>query len=305
MSPQDRTLITDRLRLQPLDVADAASLHPIYHHPDAMRFWDTPPHATVAETRAMIDHMVHARSCWWTIRLRKEERAIGVVGYLGNPGVPGMGYILHPAAWGQGLMSEAVRAALDYGFDVLDLDRVELWIAQENRASRRLAERVGFTCRGRFRQKYHHEATSHEKMVYGLYRHEWRPSHPPHRTQIYALQPILNVPDVQATVAFYRDVLGFSIDFLYGDPPTHAAVSWAEWTAEGARIQFSQTDAATAPASQAALYLFAGPDVDTLYQHYRSRGVPIEREIDTHPWGMREFAVKDCNGTLLRFGTPA
>ena len=65
-------------------------------------------------------------------------------------------------------MAEAVRAALDYGFANLGIDRVELWIAEDNLRSLRLAERLGFTYRGRFRQKYRHDPDSHEKRVYSL-----------------------------------------------------------------------------------------------------------------------------------------
>jgi uncharacterized glyoxalase superfamily protein PhnB len=53
-----------------------------------------------------------------------------------------------------------------------------------------------------------------------------------------------------------------------------------------------------------ALYICVGPNVDKLCESYRANGVQIERPLTSHPWGMREFAVKDCNGYLLRFGTP-
>ena len=306
---KNHLLVTDRLILRPLAVVDAGALFETYSHPEAMRFWDTPPHADDAVTRAMIERALHPNACWWAICLKDRPVTIGNVGYLGNLGVPGMGYILHPAYWRQGYMIEAVTAALDYGFEHLGLDRVELWINDDNLASQRLAEKVGFTRRGRFRQKYHHHAASHEKLVYGLYVNEWRqPVNQPNTSppdHFYGLQPILAVPDVKATVEYYRDKLGFTLDFLYGDPPTHGAVSRGEWTTECVRIQLTQASDSTANGSSGALSIFMGPDIDELCERYRANGVPIEREPATQPWGMREFAIRDCNGYLLRFGTPA
>lgn len=311
MPTPDRTLTTERLILRPLHVDDAAELHPIYSDAETMRFWDHPRHADIAKTRAVIAREIEPVSaCWWTLR-RKDHAsiadgaAIGMVGYLGNPGVPGMGYILGREHWSQGYMSEAVRAVLDYGFDYLDLDRVELWIERDNLASRRLAERVGFTYRGCFRQKYAHQAQSHEKMVYGLYRHEWKGGEAAVQ-QIYSMQPILSVADVAATAAYYRDNLGFSISFLYGNPPTHGAVAHQQWTPDGAQIQLSQVEADEAAQRPAvALYFFVGVGIDLLYHQVQNNGVAIVHELGMRPWGMREFAIRDCNGYLLRFGTPA
>jgi RimJ/RimL family protein N-acetyltransferase/uncharacterized glyoxalase superfamily protein PhnB len=291
-------------------VDDAAALHAVYSDDDAMRYWDTPPHATLDDTRACIERELSPdAACWWALSLDAAGPALGVVGYLGNPDVPGMGYILHPHYWRQGYMSEAVRAALDYGFTALGLDRVELWINDDNLPSQRLAASLGFALRGRFRQRYHHHAHAHEKLVYGLHVSEWRdgalatPAHTPPNS-VYSLQPILAVPDVQAAAAFYRDQLEFTVDWTYGDPPTHGSVSLGEWTTQAARIQLSHTDEPFDAATAVALYIFVGPDIDARYARYQERGVTIARELATQPWGMREFAVRDRNGYLLRFGTP-
>lgn len=306
---EQRTFRTDRLTLRPLAASDAADLFSMYAHPEAMRYWDTPPHKDVATTRALLERMIaNPQGCAWAICLAQNDRAIGVVEYLGNPGVPGMGYILHPDYWRQGYTSEAVHAALEYGFSVLGLDRVELWINDENVASQRLAKKVGFIRRGRFQQKYHHHNAVHEKYVYGMYRHEWQQlaGHPPASTpaaRFYSLQPILLVPDVEATARYYCDKLGFSLSFLYGDPPTHGAVARGDWTTEGAQIQFSQRQP-VGPSPAVELYFFVGPQLEQLYADYSAQGVEVVRELATMPWGMREFAIRDCNGYLLRFGTP-
>jgi len=315
----DRTLVTARMELRPLALEDAGRLHSIYSHPDATRHWHTPPHSTIEQTRAMIADELRGSGQQWTIWRRADEaggradwRAVGVAGYLGNPGVPGFGYILRPDDWGQGYMAEAVRAALEYGFTRLGLDRVELWITEDNVRSQRLAQRLGFTLRGRFRQHYPHNAASHENRVYGLHVDEWRamkageqttgPRVPP---PCYRVEPILAVADVRTAAEWYRDRLEFTLDWLYGHPPTHGAVSLRHWTAEGATIQLTHAAAEAGPPPGLALYLHVGPDIDARYDRYVKRGVEIERPLADYPWGMREFSVRDPHGYLLRFGAPA
>jgi RimJ/RimL family protein N-acetyltransferase/catechol 2,3-dioxygenase-like lactoylglutathione lyase family enzyme len=296
---------TARLVLRPLAPEHAAALNHVLADPQAMRYWHEPSHRSVEQTRAMIDAYVSGSERAWAL-VEAGGDAIGIVYYLGNVGAPGMGYILGPRRWGNGFMSEAVQGALAYGFETLGFDRVELWIDNRNLASQRLAERVGFTRRAAFRQKYPHETASHEKLVYGLRVEEWRPGAVAGHLQglrTYSLQPILAVADVRATAEYYRDKLGFQIGFTFGEPPTYAGLWLGEWSATGANIHLSFADPPL-PTHGIALYINVGPGIDELHAAFKARGVGVAGEVAQQPWGMREFAIRDCNGYVLRFGTP-
>jgi RimJ/RimL family protein N-acetyltransferase/catechol 2,3-dioxygenase-like lactoylglutathione lyase family enzyme len=298
---------TERLLLRRLAPGHAGALHEIYADGAAMRFWHEPPHRHEDQTRAMVERFIAGTERAWVLCRKPGEEAIGLVYYLGiNNGHAGLGYILAPRCWGQGLMTEAVRGALGHGFPHLGVDRVELWIDARNLGSQGVAARTGFKRRGVFRQKYPHEAQSHETLVYGLRIDEWRAGstlrNPP-TIEAYSLHPILVVPDVKATAQYYRDMLGFAIAFLDGNPPTYGAVSLGEWAAAGVSVHFSKADAAS-PAG-IALYLNVGPELDRLCEIYRARGVDLVGDVVHQPWGARELALRDCNGYLLRFSTPA
>lgn len=309
MAEMSGVLQTGRLMLRPLTKEDGDDLFDAFRDSETMRFMDSPPHRTAEETVAHLARMISPQSCWWAITTRGTQQVIGFVGYLGNAGVPGMGYFLHRAYWRQGYMMEAVAAALDYGFGHapgLDLDRVELWINDGNLASQRLAEKLGFARQGQFRMRYPHESTAHDKVVYGLYRYQWqaKPKGVAVRPKAcYGLQPILAVADVQATVDFYCNQLDFTVNFLYGDPPNHGAVAWRDWSTDGAVIQLSRQPTATTARKETALFLFVGPEIDRLYATYQRRNVSIVSELQSQPWGIREFTIEDCNGYLLRIGT--
>lgn len=296
-------IATERLLLRPLSVDDAPDLFAVYADVETMRYWPTRPHMTLADTRGEIRQLTAPEGAsYWCVCVRTVHATvpIGVCGFLGNAGVPGAGYILHRDYWRQGYGTEALRAMVAYGFEHLKLDRIELWIDEENLASQRLAQKAGFERRSQFRLKWHNRIASHVMAVYGLYAPV---KSAPAQPVFDRLTPILAVGDVQATAEYYRDALGFAIEFLYGRPATHAAVARGDWTHPSARIQFSHVEGAVDSRAM-ALFISVGPGADALCASWRAAGVEIVSDPQDKPWGMREFSIRDCNGYLLRFATP-
>lgn len=296
-------LETSRLVLSPLAPGDAEALHAFLSDEETMRFWHTPRHASAAETQAEIEAMcARPGAAWWAIRPRGEGPAIGFVGYHSVAAAPaGFGYLLGRGHWRRGFATEAARAALAHGFGPLSLERVELWTHERNLASRGLAEKLGFSRRSAFGQAYPGTGPA-ETIVYGVTAQEWRgePGAARAPAWIAGLEPVLLVRDVAATAAFYCEKLGFRVAHAAGDPPVFAVISREEWSFRGARIQLARGEGAAGP-----LYVRVGGDIDALCAELRARGAAIRSGPETQPWRMREFSVEDCNGVLLRFGTPA
>ncbi|MFG1422780.1 GNAT family N-acetyltransferase [Roseixanthobacter liquoris] len=298
------SLSTRRLLLRPLAAKDAEALHRAYGDPHVMRHWHTPPHDTLAQTRALLEG-IGAGSAWVLVPHGGEE-AVGLVYFLSGKGIAGLGYILARAAWGQGFMPEAVERVVAYGFEALGLDGIELWIHAANPASRRVAEKTGFARRGAFPQKFAHAPAAHETLVYGLKRTEWAgaAAGPDAPAEAYGLTPVLAVRDVAATAAFYRDMLGFRIEFLEGDPPVYGGVAFATFAATGARLHLTHREAPP-PVEGLSLRILVDGSIDCLHERFAARGVAIAAPLTQQPWGAREFAVRDNNGYVLMFTTPA
>ena len=72
-----------------------------------------------------------------------------------------------PAARGRGVAVAAVDAACRWAFDVLAVERVELFHAVENGASRRVAEKAGFTLEGRLRRSFRYgDGVKHDELLW-------------------------------------------------------------------------------------------------------------------------------------------
>ena len=108
---------------------------------------------------------------------------------------------------------------------------------------------------------------------------------------------ILPVADVAASLAYYRDQLGFTVEFTWNDP-----VDYAVLRRGGVSIHLSRRiDAGRPSPKHAVLYAFVH-DADQLYQEYRSKDVAIETPLGTRDYGMKDFDVRDPEGYLLTFG---
>ena len=102
--------------------------------------------------------------------------------------------------------------------------------------------------------------------------------------------PVLHVPDVSATAAFYRDLLGFTWDF--GDD-TYAVV-WRDNSA----IHFVRDED-----GPRGVHLFQWvKNVDAYYREIVDRGAKVAAEPADQPHGLRELAVRDINGVRIVFG---
>lgn len=84
------------------------------------------------------------------------------------------GYILHdPVARGKGFVPEAVNLFTNYIFRFMNIFRVQLQIETENMASRRVAEKCGFTLEGTLRQVIIVESKPVDMLMYSITRDEW------------------------------------------------------------------------------------------------------------------------------------
>lgn len=113
---------------------------------------------------------------------------------------------------------------------------------------------------------------------------------------LQALVPMLRVPDVPAAAAWYSDMLGFT-------SCTDGSDGWALLERDGIELMLSAFNAQEGDAASrftGSLYLHCD-DVDDWWLRLKER-VRICYPIEDFAYGMREFAIYDSDGFLIRFG---
>ena len=145
-APRD-PIRTARLLLRRARPEDLDDLHAIMSDPRAMRYWSTPEHETIAETRRCLDVLCGAPGNGaddWMIEL--DGRAIGKAGAWAPPEV---GFLLHPDRWGRGYAFEALSALIPILFARHAVPALTAEADPRNAASLALLARLGFRETGR------------------------------------------------------------------------------------------------------------------------------------------------------------
>lgn len=143
-------LQTDRLLLREFVLDDLEAFFRLVSDPDVTRYTGdggkTLEEARIGlQERLFQDYRKHGYGRWAVV-YQSTGKVIGFAGlkYLDDVGEVDLGYRFFKEHWGQGLATEASRAVLAYGFDVLRLQRI-IGIADiDNKASIRVLEKVGF-----------------------------------------------------------------------------------------------------------------------------------------------------------------
>jgi len=116
----------------------------------------------------------------WGILRKGTSELIGTCGYYDwnrTAHRAEIGYDLDPAHWGQGVMIEAMCAVLRYGFEKMELNRIQAIIDSKNARSMRLIKRFGFTEEGVLRQRSYFNGQFRDDVCFSLLKKEWTESH--------------------------------------------------------------------------------------------------------------------------------
>jgi ribosomal-protein-alanine N-acetyltransferase len=174
------TLQTPRLLLRKIRLSDSADIFGYASDPAVARYTTWPPHPTVAATEAFVRELLQRYADGlvspWGIVHRASGKLIGSCGFAYVMAWHGRGeiaYALSHDYWGQGLMPEAVRAVLAFGFETLRLNRIEARCEVENIASERVMQKVGMQLEGVLRQHAQVLGAYRDLKLYSILRDEW------------------------------------------------------------------------------------------------------------------------------------
>ncbi len=178
--------VDDRIELRSLQFTDAEELFALTEaNRYYLRAWLPWLDATnsVADTEKFIEYILAslANNRGLTATICYESSMIGMVGYNQIDRQNRIGYIGYWLAkdyQGKGIMTNSCRAIIDYGFTTLDLNRLVITCATENKSSRAIPNRLGFIHEGTIRDAewLYDRFVNHE--IYALLNRDWRSNHP-------------------------------------------------------------------------------------------------------------------------------
>jgi len=173
------TLRGSKVILRWLTADDVDALYEIFSDPEVARYLAIARQKSREETEQFLDG-IHEGYRTSTLYQWGIEHGGGIVGTCTLGGIDWenrraeIGFALDRAAWGQGLMPDALTALIDHAFGEMNLHRIEADVDPRNSASLRLLERLGFRREGYLRERYFKDGEIQDSVMFGLLRSDGR-----------------------------------------------------------------------------------------------------------------------------------
>ncbi len=171
------TLQTPRLTLRKIAIADAEDIFAYASDPQVAIYTSWSAHQTIDDTYEYLNNFVFklyqsGRGMDWGIVEKASGKLIGTCGLYTNAihrrGT--LGYALAKDYWGKGLMTEVAKAAIAFGFHVMQLQRIQAICDVDNMSSARVLEKAGMQFEGILHNYLFYKERSWDVKMYAITR---------------------------------------------------------------------------------------------------------------------------------------
>ncbi len=173
-------LESPRLRLRELRPYDEAALYALRSNETIMRYIGRPLMTDPSDARVLCetirDAYAQGNTLNWVLCPREQDQLIGNILFhkIEREHLRAeIGYMLHSDYWRQGLMEEALRRVIRFGFEEIGFHSIYARIDPANAASAALLEKLGFSRVGHLRENYYFNGAFTDTVIYDLLRREW------------------------------------------------------------------------------------------------------------------------------------
>jgi ribosomal-protein-alanine N-acetyltransferase len=175
-------LETNRVLLRRIEETDAEEIFQIRSDERIMQFIDRPRAKSIEDARALISRITDdtnkSQGITWAITLKENIKLLGTIGFWRitvEHFRAEIGYMLNFDYQGKGILSEAMPAILQYGFETIGLHSVEAQVKPGNNASIKLLEKNGFVREAYFNENYFFDGKFLDTVVYSVLKNGYHP----------------------------------------------------------------------------------------------------------------------------------
>ncbi len=173
------SLQTERLILRKMTLRDVNDLYEYASEPEVAKFvtWDY--HKNISYSKKFLKSILKKykehKVAPWGILLKENNKLIGTGGYvwwMPNHKSAEIGYALSMRYWNRGLMTESVKEIIRFGFEKMELNRIEARCKLNNIASEKVMQKCGMKFEGILRQQMFVKNEFHDLKMYSILREE-------------------------------------------------------------------------------------------------------------------------------------
>ena len=172
-------LETERLILRKVTLEDLEDMYLYGSDEDVAKYvtWDR--HKSIADTKAFIEFILsnyqNKQVAPWGIEYKENGKFIGTIDFVWwqpNHKMAEIGYVLSKDYWGQGLTTEAAKELIKFGFNEMDLVRIQARCLVENIGSSRVMEKAGMQFEGIIRKGMFVKGKHQDLKMYAILRED-------------------------------------------------------------------------------------------------------------------------------------
>lgn len=172
---------TERLLLRRINNDDVVQVFALRSDAETMKYIPRPLVTTMDEAlehiRMINDKIISGEGINWAITLKGDSELLGIIGhYRIKPENyrAEIGYMLHPDHHGKGIISEAIKAVVGYGFDQMQLHSIEAIIDPDNAASAAVLEKNGFVKEAHLKENECYNGKFLDTVIYSLLKRNFK-----------------------------------------------------------------------------------------------------------------------------------
>lgn len=176
----NRLLIGEKIRLSSLKEEHLPIFEAWYNDTGFLRLYDVVaafPKSKLQLQEMLLDTQNSSDKYIFAVKTIEENKFIGVTGFeniLWNNGTAVVYIGIGDNTFrGQGIGKEALALTLEFGFQELNLHRIQLTVLSYNKPAIALYESLGFKKEGVYREFIHRDGKRYDMYLYGILRHEW------------------------------------------------------------------------------------------------------------------------------------
>jgi [ribosomal protein S5]-alanine N-acetyltransferase len=174
-------LETERLKLRKFTIDDVSDMFEYSSEPDVSRFvpWET--HNSINDTNDFLNYILNqyksGKIAPWAVEYRTNNKVIGTIDFVAwsiSHRRAEIGFILSKDYWGKGLMVEAATKVIEFGFNNMELNKIEAPCMVENVQSQRVLQKLGMSLEGVSKEKYLIKGKFRDMANYSILKKEYK-----------------------------------------------------------------------------------------------------------------------------------
>ncbi|MBY6037608.1 GNAT family N-acetyltransferase [Fictibacillus nanhaiensis] len=173
-------LETERLILRKITPGDINDMYEYGSDPEVAKYVTWQTHGTLSDTKEFIDFVLRnydkGEIAPWGIEYKENGKMIGTIDFVTwqpHHKSAEMGYVLSREYWGMGITTEAAEELISFGFQNMDLIRIQARCFIENIGSERVMEKVGMSYEGTVRKAMLAKGDHRDLKVYSVLKEEF------------------------------------------------------------------------------------------------------------------------------------